>query len=103
MGEPKRGRNLESLPGDTHRPGNGKENARPRQKYTTHAQTCCQHVTSSSITLLLASEVDDIMNGVDEKYRSNSISATPNRAGLETPAKPKQLSKPTPAVPPMAS
>jgi len=62
-----------------------------------------QHVTSSSITLLLASEVDDIMNGVDEKYRSNSISATPNKAGLETPAKPKQLSKPTPAVPPMAS
>jgi SWI/SNF-related matrix-associated actin-dependent regulator of chromatin subfamily B protein 1 len=60
-----------------------------------------QHVTSSTITLLLATEVDDIINGVEDRYKSSGgIRDTPSMG--ETPAKIKQL-KPPPAVAPVVS
>jgi len=55
-----------------------------------------QHVTSSTISLLFAKEIDDIVNGVDDKYKQTG---TPIQG--ETP-KVKPV-KPTPAVPAMAS
>lgn len=59
-----------------------------------------QHVTSSTISLLLAKEIDDIVNGVDERYKQLGPGGTP---GVETPAKPIKPIKSTPAVPTMAS
>ena len=53
-------------------------------------------MTSSTISLLLAREIDEIVNGVDEAYKSG-----PGAPG-ETPMKPKPI-KPAPAVPAMAS
>jgi len=59
-----------------------------------------QHVTSSTISLLLASEVDDIVNGVDERYKNAT-------GGLgvpaDTPAKVTKPLKVAAPVPPMSS
>ncbi|XP_023342102.1 SWI/SNF-related matrix-associated actin-dependent regulator of chromatin subfamily B member 1 [Eurytemora carolleeae] len=63
-----------------------------------------QHVTSSTISLLLAREIDDIVNGVDDGYKSGGVGGGSVSLG-ETPAKviPAKINKPTPAVPAMAS
>lgn len=56
-----------------------------------------QHVTSSTISLLLAKEIDDIVNGMDDQYKQVGSAAQG-----DTPIKPKPM-KPVTAVPTMAS
>lgn len=56
-----------------------------------------QHVTSSTISLLLAKEIDDIVNGIDDQYKQVG-SSIPG----DTPIKPKPI-KPVTTVPTMAS
>merc|ERR1712212_58546 len=41
-----------------------------------------QHVQASSITLLLASEVDELLAGRDDKYRGGTVTIEPANSGL---------------------
>jgi len=86
-----RGALYKKYPGLSRRTLNGEE----RKKLIEMGHS--QHVTSSTISLLLAREIDEIVNGVDEAYKNG-----PGAPG-ETPLKPKVVLKAAPAVPAMAS
>ena len=57
-----------------------------------------QHVTSSTISLLLANQVEDILSGRDEAFKGKEVSAADPSA---TPARPKAVAKPASIVPAM--